>query len=85
MAKSTNDALQVFREGKELLRESRTLKNRLEATLLDVFNTKSRQESLRYSPINLGRLKELHGITTFDNDVLNDIRTFVEKSESDLI
>ena len=87
MAKSsvTNEALQVFREGKALLRESRTHKNRLEATLLDVFNTKSRQEALRYSPINVGRLKELHGITTFDNDVLNDIRAFVEKSESDVV
>ena len=87
MAKTnvTNDALQVFHEGKVLLRESHTLKNRLESTLLDVFNTKSRQEALRYSPINVGRLKEVHGITTFDNDILNDIRTFVEKSESDLI
>ena len=81
----SNEALHVFREGKTLLRESRGLKTKLEQTLLDLFNTKSRQEALRFSPVNVGRLKELHGITTFDNDLLNDVRTFVEKATSDVI
>ena len=87
MSKSnvTNDALQVFRDGSALLRESRTLKSRFEGVLLDVFNTKARQEALRFTPVNVGRLKELHGITTFDNDLLNDVRTFVEKAGSDVI
>ena len=87
MSKSSvnNEALHVFREGRTLLRESRALKTKLEQTLLDLFNTKSRQEALRFSPVNVGRLKELHGITTFDNDLLNDVRTFVEKAASDVI
>ena len=84
-ANVSNEAQHVFREGKTLLRESRAIKTKLEQTLLDLFNTKSRQEALRFSPVNVGRLKELHGITTFDNDLLNDVRTFVEKATSDVI
>jgi hypothetical protein len=87
MSKSnvSNEATHVFREGRILLRESRALKAKLEGVLLDLFNTKSRQEALRFSPVNVGRLKDLHGITTFDNDLLNDVRTFVEKSGSEVI
>ena len=82
---SANEALQIYRGGRTLLQESRVLKTRLESVLLDLFNTKSRQEALRFSPVNVGRLKELHGITIFDNDLLNDVRTFVEKAGPDVI
>lgn len=82
---SANEALQIYRGGRTLLQESRALKTRLESVLLDLFNTKSRQEALRFSPVNVGRLKELHGITIFDNDLLNDVRTFVEKAGPDVI
>ena len=87
MAKTTinNDALNIFHDGQVLLREGTKLKSRLEGTLMDVFNTKSRQEAIRFSPINMGRLKELHGITIFENDLLNDIRSLVERVQSDVI